>query len=260
MNPESPPNSRHGGLRSQSRSGNFLKFARFQARGDRAPRMVVLRSDSPRFDPSTDPESEARWEAYLALMRRRGALRKPPGAGDRVEDEGGAPLLMAVGALPDPASTHAEPGDAAGDDIQLRSTGHGAPSSRRYARFVAATMALTAGIILAASLMQRPPPEPTVAVWRHEPPPVAQQVAPAQALSLSPQPKPLAGPPARARAAVSVRSATTLAAEASRRPADGAHGRPQGQTPQCWTTELGTGLDPRSLVREARLVNCPLPW
>lgn len=210
--------------------------------------MVVLRSDSPRFDQSADSEAEARWEAYQALMRRRGDARVPLDVGNRFEDEDGA-------AWP------AEPGD----DIGLRRAGSATPSSRRVAGFVVATMALTAGVITAVMLVQRQRAEPAAPATRPQAPAAARLVAPPRAAAPSDRPMALAMSAIKPQAVASDRPATPLAAATSSHRVGGAHGRPpsqtpQAQTPQCWTTELSTGLDPRSLVREARLVNCPLPW
>ncbi len=138
------------------------RLARISAAFRRAWGVVEMSSDHLSFNQSGDPQDDgARWEAYLALLRRTGVTSSAP----EPEDEfagGGEPLM--------PADLAASGGGDAenGATDGLRPTPPGAVSFRLG--LVGATIGLAAGIVLTgASLIPHAPAHRDAAVASRTP-------------------------------------------------------------------------------------------
>ena len=211
-----------------------------------------MSSDRLSFNQGADGEDDgARWEAYLALLRRN----KPSdpiganGAGNLTDD----PLRRGDGAV----------------SADLPAPTAGAGSVRRNSHLVVWTMAVTAAIILAVLLVERPHDrrdartqiQPTPSQARPGPSSHNGLVAPA-AVAAAPIAPPLSAPPPAS--APTIVQAGLARAPSHRRPqaASGWALRLRGevtsagasyQPPQCWTSIPG----PDNRAGEARLTDCP---
>jgi hypothetical protein len=174
-----------------------------------------MRSDMPEFHESADEaDGEARWEAYLELMRRTGAVQQIPGLGDGVQDAQGSPwndqisrpvaaAALVVGDALEPRSDPlgrtrtAEPEHVAEPDVaQAADSPYGErldwsvrpPLARRGQPRAATVMAFIAGAAVAAGAMSLSPQFKT----QHQPataaaPPNPGRVGLLQPIQLTPE-------------------------------------------------------------------------
>jgi len=244
-----------------------------------------MSADRLSFNQGADEDDDgARWEAYLALLRRTGGDLPTPDAeaesGDvsgESEETGEPPEPVEVNEaasladeplrLDDRATSAKLPGDS-GLRVGPRASRPVEGSFRRNSRLVVWTMALTAGIIFAVSLVPRQqdrrdtriqiqpllyPPQSS----RPHHPGVARLPAEPAAPITPPSSAPPASPPAVVPAKVAPRLAPhhpQPAADHPLRQREGVPGaRARHQSPQCWTSVP----TPDHKTGEARLTDCP---
>jgi hypothetical protein len=233
-----------------------------------------------------EPDDDARWEAYLALQRRTQLPPDPeaeiePGADSEPRFGGASESSPAdeVDFLGQAEGDQSDTSDAAvafeaDDDARIgplfaQPTASlvqpptpfvqpAPPPARRNARLVGATAALTAGIILAAALVQRQPDQPSADV--RQPPaalPAAQAVAAPPVLRpREEQAAPSAAVPAPHPARPPHRLQTARLEKTGPRDCRGCRAdhvsRPVHREPQCWIADANADGG-------VRLADCPRP-
>lgn len=221
-----------------------------------------MAADIPRFRGSGD-EDEARWDAYRELLRRNAAEDPPQDEHDRPaprERRAFGPLTLEAA---ERAFADAEPDSLwSTETLRLEIPDDARPEharARRMAvgrntRLIAAILALTAGIILAAALVpHHHSREPAVIAWSHgqspQSPPT-HAATPPPTIASTPLP---AAAPASAPAAATPPSAPPPMAFSAVETTDGAHASdPPG--PSC-----SPGRDRREILSRLRYCGAEAP-
>ena len=212
-----------------------------------------MSSDRLSFNRSADGEDDgARWEAYLALLRRTGAsLPSSEKAEDEVAEDRDPLAERGFTAPPDTV----EASEASGATVAPAAQAAG--SLRRGSRLVVWAVAAAAGIILAALLVSRQQDRRDI---RTQIQPTLSRALPGQSshdgwvgravgAAVPIAPPPIATPPATARTVVPTR----LAPAPSLRPPQPVSHQARHQSPQCWTAIPS----PDHRDGEVRLMDCP---